>query len=361
MKKLSNLALPLCMALFSFFFSCKQESDAWQKFMACQDYPCLPEVVAVKDAFLKDPKPLFEEFIKTDERGEDTYIGWIYTLRDSVINNPNYAPEADRTAMKTAVLAKAKEFEKDPKYGDWANSIIQEISGTANATDPSAEGGSDMGVTGTYSYELPNDGGSGEIQILDNGDNTLRFSLSVVGPGPAYNQGMMEGTATYADFTATINTTEYGGKCTIQLDFAPDQLVAKTLAGDNAACGFGNNVRADGTYKLTDDLNPFPAVAGDELPANMEGEWVSTTDSKSEISIFNKQYSEIYEGKLVSKMPFSYHKICPADCNPIAQTPCIKVYGQDNICYTVVKADGKTLELSMIGGTGNTLVYKAKG
>ncbi|MBI1227561.1 MAG: hypothetical protein GC192_20175 [Bacteroidetes bacterium] len=127
MKKQSTLARPLCLALFCMFASCKPTAGPWQQFMACQKYPCLTEVVAVKDAFIQDPEPLFEEFIQSNERGEDWYIGWIYTLRDSVVSNPMYATEPERVAMKQAIISKAREFENDAKYGDWAKSIIQVI------------------------------------------------------------------------------------------------------------------------------------------------------------------------------------------------------------------------------------------
>ena len=328
--------------------------------MDCAITDCVAEVVAVKDVFLQDPKPLFEEFIKTDERGEDTYIGWLYLLRDSVLLNPNHASVEERTAMQQAIVAKAKEYESDPKYGDWAKSILTELELLDIAGGSTTTGEGELGVTGTYAYELPNEAGSGELEVLDNGDNTIRYNLMVVGHAPAYNQGFMEGTAPLNGGVATITTTEYGGKCTITLTFTEDKIIAKTLYGSSAECGFGNNVYADGTYDRTNDINPFPAVAGDEMPAEMEGVWVSSTDEKSEVVIGGSRYTEVYDSEAGPKTPFSYHKVCPKDCNPIGGMPCLKLYGQDDICYTVVKADGKTLELSMIGGTGNTLVYKLK-
>ncbi len=353
-----------CLGLFLLLFSCKpKEAGAWQKFMACADNNCVDEVVAVKDAFLQDPKPIFEEFIKTDERGEDSYIGWLYMLRDSVLVNSNFASIEDRFAMQQAVLDKARTFENDPKYGDFAKSMIRELEQLAIASELEDEhDAAQAGYTGTYTYELPNDNGSGEIKILDNGDNTLRFSLNIVGRAPAYNQGMMDGTAQLVDNTATISTTEYGGKCTITLTFGEDGgLVAKTLAGDDVQCGFGHNITADGTYKMVDDLDPFRAEGGDEVPAALEGDWVSTTDPKSELTIIDGKYIEYYESEVVSNTPFRYNKACPKDCNPVANTPCLQLIGQDVVCYTIVKSNGKTLELSMIGGTGNTLVYKLKG
>lgn len=341
--------------------SCQPKgSGAWQKFMDCANTNCVAEVTAVKDEFLKDPKPLFEEFIKTDARGEDHFIGWLYLLRDSVLLNSNYAPTEERFAMQQAIIAKAKEFEADQKYGEWAKSILSEVEMLAIASELEDVAPMEGGVTGTYSFELPNNAGSGELNILDNGDETIRFSLVVVGGPPSHNQGMMEGKAPLKGNTATISTEEFGGKCVIDLTFTDGQVVAKTVTGGPSECGFGMNVMADGTYKLVDDLNPFRAEGGDPVPADMEGIWVSTTDPKSEVAIGNGKYTEIYETKEMSSTPFRYNKACPADCNPPAKVACIQLVGQDDVCYTVVKLNAKSLELSMIGGTGNTLVFKKK-
>jgi hypothetical protein len=350
----------LYIGLVFFIFSCKtKESGPWQKFMACATNACVAEAAAVKDAFLVDPKPLFEEFILTDKRGEDSYIGWLYILRDSILVNSNYASIEERFAMQQAIIAKAKEYENDPKYGDWSKSIIGELEMLAIASELEDVPG-ELGVTGTYAYELPKEAGSGEIEVLDNGDNTIRYNLVVVGPPPAHNQGYMEGTAPFNGGVATITTTEYGGKCTITLTFADDQIVAKTLAGDDATCGFGHNITADGTYKMVDDLDPFRAEGGDEVPSTIEGNWQSTEDAKSEVKIEGGQYIDIYDGKEVANSAFSYHKVCPEDCGPAGKEPCIRTIGQDAMCYTVIFADGKTLQLSLIGGRGNTLSFKRK-
>lgn len=344
-----------------FLFSCQPSVPAsWQKFMDCANTACVAEVVAVKDDYLKDPKPLFEEFIKTDERGEDHFVGWLYILRDSVLNNSSYGPTEDRLAMQQALIAKSKEFENDPKYGTWAKSIISEVELLAIASELEDDIVEHMSITGTYTYELPKDGGSGEIMIYPSDDGSVRYAISVVGPPPAHNQGMMEGTAPLKDNVVTITNTQFGGKCVIEMTFADAEVVVKTLSGGSAECGFGMNVMADGTYKMVEDGNPFIEVGGDEVPPALEGIWVSTTDKKSEVAIGNGKYTEIYNSEAGPRTPMSYHKSCPKDCNPVADTPCIKLHGQDDVCYVVVKADGKTLELSQIGGTGNTLVYKAK-
>lgn len=361
MKLKSTLFGGLLLAFFVTVFSCKpKEAGPWQKFMSCASNSCVAEVAAVKDAFLQDPKPLFEEFILTDQRGEDHYIGWLYILRDSILLNSNYAAVEERFAMQQAIIAKAKEYESDPKYGDWSKSIISELEMLAIASELEDQPGNDDFITGTYAYELPKEAGAGEIKLLVIDEKTVRFAISVVGPPPAHNQGMMEGNGTLVDNVVTVSTTDFGGKCTITFTISGDQLVAKTLAGGDAECGFGHNITADGTYKMVDDLNPFAAEGGDESPAELEGHWVSTTDTKFEVRIEDGKYIEIYSNEPSQNAPYSYHKICPKDCNPLADMPCIKVSGQDDVCYTIVKADGKSLELSMIGGTGNTMVFKKK-
>jgi hypothetical protein len=344
-----------------FVFSCQPSVPAsWQKFMDCANTACVAEVVAVKDDYLKDPKPLYEEFIKTDERGEDHFVGWLYILRDSVLLNSNYGPTMVRFDLQQALINKSREFENDPKYGTWAKSVIGELEVLAIASEledvPPMEGS----VTGTYGFELPNDAGSGELKVLDNGDETIRFKLVVVGPPPAHNQGYLDGTAQLMGNTATITTTDFGGKCVIELSFGADEVVAKTVTGGSAECGFGNRVMADGTYKLVDDLDPFRGEGGDEVPANILGSWVSNDDPKSEIKLADGEYADIYDGKEVAKNPFSYHKSCPEDCGPAGKEPCIKTVGQDDMCYAVIFADGKTLQLSVITGRGNTLSFKRK-
>ncbi|MEM6379723.1 MAG: hypothetical protein AAF705_16085, partial [Bacteroidota bacterium] len=56
--------------------------------------------------------------------------------------------------------------------------------------------------------------------------------------------------------TGTYTTTAYGGTCQLAFKLAKDQIEIVTKEGDSAACGFGNRVMADGTYKkISDEVN----------------------------------------------------------------------------------------------------------
>ncbi len=348
-------------------FSCQPAEDgAWAAFKQCATNQCVKEAMAVKDALLKNPKGLMADFLRTYEKGEDHLIGWLYLMRDSVLTNPAMGAIEQRIAMQQSIIAAAKSFEKDPKLGEIAKTITDEIGTTAIAAeleDEVVEPSSDP-VTGTYAFDKGN-AGSGELQISQVSFDKIKFKLAVFGGPPAHNQGMMEGETTFsAGNEATFSTTEFGGTCTLQFSWNGDVVTVKTLKGDSPTCGFGNNVSADGTYARKSYANPMLSAAEAKKAALLTGEWQSASDPKAGLKIADGRYSDLYEmaeGQApVPPLRYIYHPVCPKDCNPVAPTPCLSVIGQDVVCYAIVKADGKTLELSQIGGTGNTNKYVKK-
>ncbi len=352
--------LPLLALLISLsFFACTTEPDPWADFTKCSAKSCVKEALVVKDAFLKDPKGMLGAFSATYKKGEDHVIGWLYLLRDSVLFNDQYGTTEERFALQQAIISAAKPFENDPKLGEMAQSVTGELENLAIASELEDDIFEYVPITGSYAYELPNEAGSGELKVSVADSDHIRFSLMVVAGPPAYNQGTMENTATLVSPNVyEAKTTEYTGTCRLQFVFNGESVEIKTLEGDDASCGFGHNVRADQVYKVVSHDDPFLSAADARLAKNLQGKWVSTTDAKSKLTIENGEYTETYDQEEPGSFPYQFYAKCPADCNPVAPTPCIKVMGQDDVCYAVVKADGKTLELSMIGGRGNTLVFK---
>jgi hypothetical protein len=95
--------------------------------------------------------------------------------------------------------------------------------------------------------------------------------------------------------------------------------------------------------------------------ALLVGDWQSKDDPKASIKIADGKFWFLQKGdKTEIPMKYQYYPSCPKDCNPVADVPCLKIMGQDDVCYTIVKADGKSLELSQIGGMGNTNKYVRK-
>lgn len=354
------------LSLFT-FIACRQEPDAWTKFTQCGSTNCVGEAIAVKDAFLQNPKDLLSKFNATYQKGEDHVVGWLFLLRDSVLLQEKYGSTETRIAMQKAIVAAAKPFENDPQLGEMAQSVLQEIGAAAIAAgeedveEEEASADEFLAITGTYAFELPNNAGAGDVKISVTGAESIRFALSVVAGPPAHNQGEMEGVAKLTGVnTYEYQTSEYLGTCRLQFVFGKESLQIKTLEGDDAACGFGHNVRADGDYAQQSHSDPFLSGADARMANAIEGEWVSTIDPKSSLNIANGMYTESYDGKVAERLPFQFFPKCPADCNPVAPTPCLSLIGQDMVCYAIVKADKQNLELSMIGGRGNTLSFKKR-
>jgi hypothetical protein len=335
------------------------ESPAWAAFKKCATNACIKEAVDVKNAFLSNPQQLLTNFQATYEKGDDHVIGWLYMVRDSLLLNPKMATIEARLALQQKLIAAAKPFENDPKVKEMAKSVMDEIGAAAimsetedgEALDPSSDP-----ITGTYSYDK-GDNGNGDVSISQISADKFKFKISVTGGPPSHTGGYMEGTANLVQNKGTYSTKEFNGECSLEFTFGKDVTI-KTLKGDPASCGFGMNVMADGVYPRKSHNDPFLSKKDAAAAAKLIGEWQSTTDPKSSIKIGDGVYQDVYVG--TNPMPalrYIYSPMCPKDCNPVAKTPCLRVIGQDDVCYTIVKADGKTLELSQIGGTGNTNKY----
>ena len=99
-------------------------------------------------------------------------------------------------------------------------------------------------ANGTYrSYD-------NELRILSLGHNKLKVQFDGVYHtiSKSVNTGYAEGEATIDGNVATLDLPEFG-PCKINLVFLPRNRLKVIQEGDSPDCGFGHNVRADGTYR----------------------------------------------------------------------------------------------------------------
>lgn len=89
-----------------------------------------------------------------------------------------------------------------------------------------------------------------EIRILALGKNKLKVSFDGVyyTISKSVNIGQAMGEATIEGNVAVWELSEFG-PCKITLLFLPRNRLKVTQEGDSPDCGFGHNVRADGTYR----------------------------------------------------------------------------------------------------------------
>jgi hypothetical protein len=109
-------------------------------------------------------------------------------------------------------------------------------------------------ATGTYRDAK----GSSEIRILALGHGKLKVQLALVyeyqsGEGPMANLGDASGEATIENDIAVFVPAE-AGDCKITMTFLPNGKLKVEQQGEE--CGFGHNVRAEGTFRKISDHKP---------------------------------------------------------------------------------------------------------
>jgi hypothetical protein len=89
-----------------------------------------------------------------------------------------------------------------------------------------------------------------EIRILAIGNNKLKVQFDGVYHtiSKSVNTGSASGEATIEGNVAVLELPEFG-PCKITMVFLRNNRLKVTQEGDSPDCGFGHNVRADGTYR----------------------------------------------------------------------------------------------------------------
>lgn len=118
-------------------------------------------------------------------------------------------------------------------------------------------------VNGTFrmSFKGKYRGNSNEIKILALGRGQLRIAMDLTYPYTMQNGeqmanvGKLDGEAAINGDTAIYSSREFG-RCEITIKFVRPGTIKVSQDGSDAACGFGNNVTADGTYHKVSNTKP---------------------------------------------------------------------------------------------------------
>jgi hypothetical protein len=112
------------------------------------------------------------------------------------------------------------------------------------------------------------------------------------------------------------------------------------------------------TASPTVSSTPSPTVT------TLSGKWQSTEDPKSVVEFTpTGQYVEMYDGKEVSSYAFKFDPACANTDEAVKNTPnkvgCFSVEEPRQLTqFIVLDYTATNLEISMIGGRGNTLKFK---
>jgi hypothetical protein len=348
----------LLQVLIFLFWSCNSSGGevAWKAFKACDGRGCVKEVLAVKNALLNNPKSTLTLFNETYEQGDDHVIGWLYLLRDSVLLNPNFDSIEKRLALQQKIIKTVKPYEDHPVLGEMAKSVLGEMESfsiqsakdelSLEAFPPS---------TGTYVQTLSKNAGTLELLIAQTSVDTLRFLLNLSQNSSPSQVKSFEG-------KAIINQQEtqafyISNTCKLRFDFTENAVSIKTITGSVETCGFGNGLAIEGSYRRKSYADPFLSKLDAKKMASLLGEWKSTDDPRAKIKIADGRYQDWYDELPVETFLYVYYPNCPNDCKPKKRTSCLKIIGQDEACYTILKVDDNNLVLAPIGGSGKANNY----
>jgi hypothetical protein len=333
---------------------------AWDTFKTCDGRGCVKEVLAVKNALLANPQSMLTLFNETYEQGEDHVIGWLYLLRDSVLLNPSFGSIEKRLVLQQKIIKAVKLYEDHPVVGEMAKSVLGEMESfsiqsekdelSLEALPPS---------TGTYVQTLSKNAGSLELLIAQTSVDSFRFLLKLSQNSTPSQVKSFAGKAIINQQEAQAiyisNTT--GATCKLRFDFSENAVSVKTITGSTETCGFGQGMAIEGSYRRKSFADPFLSQLDAKKMASLLGEWQSTDDPRAKIKIADGRYQDWYDELPVETFLYVYYPNCPSDCKPKNRTSCLKIMGQDEACYTILKIDDNNLVLSPIGGSGKPNNY----
>lgn len=360
MKRLLLLA-----ALSGALFSCKpkepEQPSLLTDFSQCTSPEnCNETAIQLKDLYQQDPPRVLGDF----EQDAAKLRKWIVTLRDAYFfNNQTDIPDDVRESEKLNMIKHAAALKSNAKLKELATILESELTALNITAGSKGQPYSKyVAITGTYGYELPNKGGSGQLAVSLLNHDSMKFQLVLVGPAPAYAEGYIENVAALlSGSVAEFKSSKFSTDCNLRFTFTANGVDIKAFDDAKSACGFAEGISPTHTYQLKNHDDPFLLGSNIRIAKNLQGRWVSTDDAQSEVSFEDGIFTMRYEGNVQERFPYQFYRTAPADmCGTAIDMPCFAVLGQDVVCYTILKVDEKSLELSMIGGTGKTLTFVKK-
>jgi hypothetical protein len=109
-------------------------------------------------------------------------------------------------------------------------------------------------LTGTYRLTRGKDAGC-IFEIAAVAADSVRLQLSCNRGAPSYNMGDLDERLARRGSEVVFQTTEFGGRCVLRFRFVRGGATV-TQEGDDAACGFGYGVVANGTYQRVSRRRP---------------------------------------------------------------------------------------------------------
>ncbi|MEM6396181.1 MAG: hypothetical protein AAF741_07515 [Bacteroidota bacterium] len=167
---------------------------------------------------------------------------------------------------------------------------------------------------------------------------------------------------------ATVDQTEEDNSSPGLIERGPVPTTADTPIPQpgQAAPSDNQQFRSPGPV-VYGNLESEPAQYASAAPADIQtlsaimGRWHNEVDIDEHLELTPNTYSVYYEGEKVVEEAAIFHTNCPGDCTggSEADYPCFVVasaYGSD--CFGIVRLTAEEMELSLLGQSTATVLYK---
>ncbi len=167
--------------------------------------------------------------------------------------------------------------------------------------------------------------------------------------GPAYDPGE-------SPAVMTPNTTLPGEGTMTSRSAEGPATYGSAEAGVSAPVAYGSQpMQAKGGDVMT--LSPAEAA----IAPTLDGDWYNADDQREVVRFTPTHYTTFYDGELIVEEEMHYHATCPTDCTggQPSEFACFTIDGPGgSTCYGVIRLTDQIMELSMLGVSTETIVYR---
>ncbi|MGL4311033.1 MAG: hypothetical protein ACRCSU_11150 [Paracoccaceae bacterium] len=158
--------------------------------------------------------------------------------------------------------------------------------------------------------------------------------------------------------------TSRGANLIARAGETPDAVMAVLMALPlNTAVNVSGDITSMGDITAEIVLSTVRLAEADPyatLAADMQGMWVSDDDAQAAFEVVGTQMVDSYAGEVQASSLLTFAAECPDGLAGVGPVMIAQVMGDDPgemACYAIVSLADGALEMSLMGGTGNTLSY----
>ena len=179
----------------------------------------------------------------------------------------------------------------------------------------------------------------------------------------------------FADTGLTQGCADEGGQIVCTITSRGANLIARSGESSDAVMAVLGALPLNTAVDVTGDISAMGDITAEivlstvtlaapdafaALAEGMQGMWVSDDDAQSAFEVIGTQMVDSYAGEVQASSLLTFADQCPEGPGGVGPVMIAQVMGgdpADMACYVIVSLADAALEMSLMGGAGNTLAY----